>query len=68
MKKLLTLIAVLMVALLTACNTETESSGSDSDEKQGQGQSENINETGMPIVNEKISLEIFAGKSQEVER
>ena len=58
-KKPLLLLLVLFSTLLVACS---EDSAGEGDGKTQAEASENVNATGMPIVEEKIEIDIFAGR------
>ena len=56
--KLLIIFGALVMLMLTACSKDEATGGEVSEEAK-----ENTNETGMPIVEEQIKLNFFAGKS-----
>jgi len=59
MKKWLPLMMILLVLALAACKGKDDDNGVEIDEEA----LENMNETGMPIVEEPIELNFFAGKA-----
>ena len=56
-KNLLFIGLTMMVLLLAACGDKNKANG------EVETDSKNFNESGMPIVNETIKLDVFAGKS-----
>lgn len=64
-KKSLLILLLFIVLLLAACNnSESEESSADAGSSDSENSSsvENVNETGFPIVDEEITLNIMAGK------
>src|SRR5699024_3204044 len=57
-KNILFAVVFLSLLLLSACGSKT----TDEFEKPSDEELENLNETGMPIVKDKISLDFFAGQ------
>lgn len=64
-KNLLLLIALLVLLALAACGGNKEA-GSNADDNGSSGDN-NVNPTGMPIVDEKIDMKIFANKPAQNE-
>lgn len=60
----LILIAILIFGMLSACNQKTNSNDGESDANKADKRIENLNETGMPIVNESITFDIFSGSAE----
>lgn len=58
-KKIFLLVIVLTLILLSACNNQQDASG----DKEGQEKDENVKASGMPIVEEPITLHFFAKRA-----
>lgn len=57
-QKLLFFLMIFLLVIVTGCNKDDQTTGEPTEEEL-----ENLNETGMPIVNEEINLEFFAGQA-----
>ncbi|MFC0302494.1 ABC transporter substrate-binding protein [Virgibacillus soli] len=62
-KRLLLLMIVILSLLISACSDK----GSTNESKKGDESGQNVNETGLPIVDEKIDLTFFANKPAQNE-
>lgn len=62
-KLTLILISILICGVLSACNQKNNTAEADSDVNKTNKKIENLNETGMPIVNESITFNMFAGSA-----
>src|SRR5699024_3928092 len=60
MKRLIYCLMIMVLITLAACSDDKETDGSDNEKAL-----ENLNETGMPIVDDPITLNVFTGKSAQ---
>lgn len=62
-RKLITMVLLSILLLIVACGDADETSEGSTEEPSGGEEVSNFNETGMPIVNEPITIEVFSGKA-----
>lgn len=59
------ILAGVMLTMATACSGDTTSSTAGSSDGSESSQSSNFNESGWPVVNEKVTLKVYGSRNSE---